>query len=103
MCSCSETSAKVVKDPVCAMQVDPARAAGQTQYQGQSYSYCSLGCKKKFDRDLTLYVQSGTPDAETQLATDPVCRMKISPQSAAGLIEHTGRTWYFCGQSCLTK
>src|SRR5260370_3608097 len=57
---CSETSAKVVKDPVCGMQVDPAKAAGQNQYQGLTYSFCSLACKKKFDLNPAQYMQSDT-------------------------------------------
>jgi Cu+-exporting ATPase len=60
MSCCSETSAKVVKDPVCGMQVDPANAAGQSQCQGLTYSFCSLGCKKKFDLNPAQYVQSDT-------------------------------------------
>ncbi len=34
---------------------------------------------------------------------DPVCGMKVLPQKAAGVVEHAGRTWYFCGQGCRTK
>ena len=36
------------KDVVCGMQVDPAKAAGQSQYQGKTYYFCSNGCKAKF-------------------------------------------------------
>jgi YHS domain-containing protein len=43
----SETSTGVGKDPVCGMQVDPAKTAGQSQYQGLTYSFCSSGCKKE--------------------------------------------------------
>ncbi len=34
---------------------------------------------------------------------DPVCGMKVLPQKAAAVVEHAGRTWYFCGQGCRTK
>src|SRR6202051_1602264 len=60
MSCCSETSTGVVKDPICGMQVDPAKAAGQSQYQGLTYSFCSLGCKKKFDLNPAHYMQSDT-------------------------------------------
>src|SRR6266704_1537599 len=60
MSCCSETSAEVVKDPVCGMQVDPAKAAGQSQYQGLTFLFCSLGCKKKFDLNPAQYMQSDT-------------------------------------------
>ena len=37
------------KDVVCGMQVDPAKAAGRSEYQGKTYYFCSKGCKTKFD------------------------------------------------------
>ncbi len=57
---CSEISAESVKDPVCGMRVDPAKAAGQSQYQGLTYSFCSLRCKRKFDLNPAQYMQSDT-------------------------------------------
>ena len=38
-----------------------------------------------------------------QAATDPVCGMKVSPQTAKIKTEHAGQTWYFCGPGCRTK
>jgi P-type Cu+ transporter len=38
------------RDPVCGMQVDPQKAAAQSNYQGQTYSFCSQQCKQKFDQ-----------------------------------------------------
>ncbi|MEO8259699.1 MAG: YHS domain-containing protein [Acidobacteriota bacterium] len=37
------------RDLVCGMQVDPAKAAGSSQYNGKNYHFCSKGCKAKFD------------------------------------------------------
>lgn len=37
-------------DPVCHMDIDPATAAGTSEYKGQMYYFCSLGCKKSFDK-----------------------------------------------------
>ena len=34
---------------------------------------------------------------------DPVCGMKVLPEKATASVEHAGRTWYFCSQSCKTK
>ncbi len=34
---------------------------------------------------------------------DPVCGMKVAPETAAASLEAGGRTWYFCGQSCSRK
>jgi Cu+-exporting ATPase len=46
-----------MKDPVCGMQVDPAKAAGTSQDQGQTYYFCSKGCKTKFDANPGPYVK----------------------------------------------
>lgn len=32
--------------------------------------------------------------------TDPVCGMKITPETAFTSIEHEGTTYYFCSQDC---
>ena len=34
---------------------------------------------------------------------DPVCGMRVNPESAAGSSECQGKTYYFCSQSCLQK
>jgi len=43
------------KDVVCGMQVDPAKAAGSSEYNGKTYYFCSKGCKAKFDADPAQY------------------------------------------------
>ena len=63
---CSGTSAEVVKDPVCGMQVDPVKAAGQSHFQALTYSFCSLGCKRKFDLNPVQYIQSDKEMAPVQ-------------------------------------
>jgi Cu+-exporting ATPase len=35
-------------DVVCGMQVDPAKAAGSSEYNGKRDYFCSKGCKAKF-------------------------------------------------------
>jgi Cu+-exporting ATPase len=41
-------SANMAKDPVCGMNVDPAKAAIKTQYGGTDYFFCCQGCLEKF-------------------------------------------------------
>jgi Cu+-exporting ATPase len=43
-------------DPVCGMKVTPDTAAGKSEYQGQTYYFCSTGCKSSFDREPEKYV-----------------------------------------------
>ena len=45
------------KDVVCGMQVDPAKAAGQSEYQGKTYYFCSNGCKAKFDANPAKFAK----------------------------------------------
>jgi YHS domain-containing protein len=43
-------------DPVCKMTVEPARAAAQSRYRGQTYYFCAVGCKQQFDKDPQQYL-----------------------------------------------
>lgn len=46
-----EPAAKTVRDPVCGMTIDPARAAGKTERNGSTTYFCSTSCKTRFDAD----------------------------------------------------
>jgi YHS domain-containing protein len=46
-------------DPVCKMTVDPPKAAAQSSYKGQTYYFCAVGCKQKFDREPDTYLSGG--------------------------------------------
>jgi Cu+-exporting ATPase len=47
-------------DPVCGMEVDEQTAAGQSEYKGKTYYFCSLGCKAAFDKDPEKYLQQAS-------------------------------------------
>jgi YHS domain-containing protein len=47
----------MVIDPVCEMEIDPKTAAGKSEYQGKTYYFCSLGCKKAFDKEPQKYAE----------------------------------------------
>jgi Cu+-exporting ATPase len=34
------------------------------------------------------------------MEVDPVCGMRIDSEEAAGTIQHGGKTYYFCSQTC---
>ncbi len=44
-------------DPVCKMQVDESKAAGKSEYQGQTYYFCAMVCKRKFDENPDAYLK----------------------------------------------
>lgn len=54
----------MAKDPVCDMDVDPKTAAGKSEYQGQTYYFCSPGCKKAFDKEPQKYVKAEGHDSD---------------------------------------
>ena len=45
------------KDPVCGMQVDPKKAAGTSEHQGNTWYFCCAGCKRTFDQNPEQYVK----------------------------------------------
>jgi len=53
----------MAKDPVCHMEVEPAKAAAQSTYKGQTYYFCAVGCKARFDRDPEKYLAAAGPEA----------------------------------------
>ncbi len=49
-------SATMAKDPVCGMDVDPATATNRTEYNGQTFYFCSRGCMLDFLDDPEKYL-----------------------------------------------
>jgi Cu+-exporting ATPase len=45
-----------LRDPVCGMEVTYQTAQARSEYDGQTYYFCSLDCKEQFDRDPERYV-----------------------------------------------
>lgn len=106
-------SAPKAIDPVCGMSVDPANTAAEYEFNGTKYFFCAVGCKERFAAYPEKYIgpaehhhtfQHGemTADPAGQF-TDPVCGMRVSPETAAGKNEHNGETYYFCATGCLEK
>lgn len=44
-------------DPVCKMQVDKKRAAGELHFAGKKYWFCSLSCVERFAKEPSSYVR----------------------------------------------
>jgi YHS domain-containing protein len=51
----------MARDPVCGMNVNEQQAAGKSEYQGQTYYFCSSNCKQQFDQNPQRYASEGTP------------------------------------------
>ena len=50
----------IPKDPVCGMHVAPQSAAARSEYEGVTYYFCCLGCKKSFDKEPTKYLNQAS-------------------------------------------
>ena len=46
------------RDVVCGMQVDPAKAAATSEYNGKTYYFCAKVCKTKFDANPSQYAKA---------------------------------------------
>src|SRR5213594_1120176 len=51
-----QPGAQLVRDPVCGMSVDPATATQQADFGGETYYFCSAGCRSVFEGDPSRYV-----------------------------------------------
>ena len=45
----------MTRDPVCGMNVEPNQAAGKSEYQSQTYYFCSASCKERFEQEPSRY------------------------------------------------
>ncbi len=43
-------------DPVCGMQIEERDAAGQSDFEGRTYYFCSLACKQQFDANPARFI-----------------------------------------------
>jgi len=47
----------MAKDPVCGMEVDPAKARFTSAYGGKTYYFCAAGCKAAFEKNAARYAK----------------------------------------------
>ena len=64
-----------VKDPVCGMTVDPAKAAGKHEHHGKTYYFCSKGCLEKFKARPENYLGAKPAPAPANAAGQYTCPM----------------------------
>ena len=112
-------AAATVKDPVCGMDVDPARSPHHATHDGGDYHFCSGRCREKFVADPAAYLgdrpraqQEAVPGAiwtcpmhpevrQEGPGTCPICGMALEPEQPSAdddgpnpeLIDFTRRTW----------
>ena len=77
--------AAIVRDPVCAMTVDPNADKPSCEYNGHVYHFCNPGCRVKFLAAPEDYIE----------ATDPVCGKTVARATARHVAKHAGQRFYF--------
>ncbi len=77
-------------DPVCGMTVDPATSKHRFDDRGDTYHFCSAGCRTKFAAAPEQYLDK-KPKAEMPEGTIYTCPMH--PQIG----QLPGPTWRICG------
>ncbi|MBX3298442.1 MAG: heavy metal translocating P-type ATPase [Acidobacteria bacterium] len=50
-------------DPVCGMTVEPETSAGEYDFEGQTYYFCSTGCLNKFKQNPASFLKEKTEEA----------------------------------------
>ena len=56
-------------DPVCKMNVDPAKAAATADYAGQTYYFCCAACQRTFAAQPGKYVGTAAGSGQAPAAT----------------------------------
>ena len=65
-----------VRDPVCGMTVDPATSKHRFDYRGETYHFCSAGCRTKFAADPVSWLEKDSkPKAAVPEGTIYTCPM----------------------------
>jgi Cu+-exporting ATPase len=106
-----------VRDPVCGMTVDPATSRHRFDYRGETFHFCSAGCRAKFAADPEKYLDNSRPKAAVPEGTIytcpmhpqirqagpgncPICGMALEPEIASldtppnpELVDMTRRFW----------
>jgi Cu+-exporting ATPase len=94
-------NAATVRDPVCGMTVDPATSEHRFDYRGETFHFCSAGCRTKFAADPVAYLdrdsklKAAVPEGtiytcpmhpqirQVGPGSCPICGMALEPEVAS--------------------
>jgi len=51
------------QDPVCGMEVSDEDAVASSEFDGETYYFCSQSCKRQFDQDPQQYIDRLSEEA----------------------------------------
>jgi adenylate cyclase len=79
-------------------------AAALSGLQNNSWvNFDSLGFVRFKNVKEPVEVFAAALHMEAEKFFDPVCRMAVDPNKAAGATEHAGKTYFFCSLACLNS
>ncbi len=99
-------------DPICGMKVAPETAAGTLEKNDETFYFCSKNCLEKFKNQiespkpiqpLTQLGRRKVSEKDFETFVDPVCKMLVKPETAAGKFTYKNTDYYFCAIGCLNK
>ena len=106
---------EIARDPVCGMQVDPAKTPHHADHRGQQYHFCAARCRERFIAEPARYLDApqaaagstccgarapASDPGKTTLARDPVCGMQVDPAKTPHHADHRGQQYHFCAARC---
>ena len=74
----TNATAKIAKDPVCGMTVDPSKAAATVEFDRRPYYFCSKGCAAKFQQNPAKFLAANATTAQHTAATQHMHRQIAS-------------------------
>ena len=75
-----------MKDPVCGMEIDPEKAKVSTNFNGQTFWFCSDNCADQFAKDPKQYAgKVMMPEARTESRTIQAPRRKAVASATTGV------------------
>jgi uncharacterized membrane protein YraQ (UPF0718 family)/YHS domain-containing protein len=86
-------------DPVCGMTVDTSSPAATLERNGQTFYFCSIRCRDRFEREPGTSTSSESPRGDQ---VDPVCSMRVDSRDALSAEGPGQVTYYFCSEGCRT-
>ena len=76
----ANNNAPKVHDPVCGMEVDPARTPHHAHHGGGAFHFCSTGCKGKFEADPGKYLKPKAEAAPTAAEKAAIYTCPMHPE-----------------------
>ncbi|MDF1499704.1 MAG: heavy metal translocating P-type ATPase [Anaerolineales bacterium] len=88
----------MMKDPVCGMTIDPAKAAATRRVKGQTYYFCSDTCVEKFDLDPAIYINPS--ESNSSLLVERATPISLTTGVSDGTGEHVRVELPVAGLDC---